>query len=170
MWILSNGSKESEGNMIKYDYSAPYRQITYDTKEDYELVHSFTKQLQPVYNSIVKQTESWLPNLIISVSPEGELNLWVKSKRHEAIKLPQVYNVGQLLVHQVKFLLWVNREVDKIIAEPDKYFWCTKCSKVHPIDNLKDNVFSGYYCKDCYNNNPEVQRLIELSYEPGFYN
>lgn len=154
--------------MIK-DYDAEYRKIKYDTKEDYELSHSFMKILEPVYKEIKNKMSEWLPNLKIQISHGGNLSLWVKDRRGEAIMLPQEYNVGQLVVHQVKFLLWANTQAGKIIAEPDKYFWCTKCGKIHPIDDYKASVFAGYYCKDCYNNNKDIQEAIRQSNEPGFY-
>lgn len=154
--------------MIK-DYNAEYRQIKYDTKQDYDTAHSFTKALTPVYEVIENRMSGWLPNLKIQISHRGNLSLWVKDNRGEAIILPQEYNVGQLVVHQVKFLLWANVQAGKIIAEPDKYFWCTKCGKVHPIDDYKASVFAGYYCKDCYNNNKDIQEIVRQSNEPGFY-
>lgn len=151
------------------DYNAEYRQIKYDTRQDYEISHGFIKLLRPVYDNIKNQMQEWLPNLKIQIAPEGSLSLWVKDNRGEAIIPPQNYNVGQLLVHQVKFLLWANQEAGKIIAEPDKYFWCTKCGKVHPIENFQGSVFAGHYCKDCYNNNKDIQEAIRQSNEPGFY-
>lgn len=154
--------------MIK-DYNAEYRQINYDTRQDYEMSHSFIKALAPVYEDIKNKMSGWLPNLKIQISPGGSLSLWVKDNRGEAITPPQEYNVGQLLVHQVKFLLWVNTQAGRIIAEPDKYFWCTKCGKVQPIENTAGQVFAGYYCKDCYNNNKDIQDIVRRSNEPGFY-
>lgn len=154
--------------MIK-DYDAEYRQIKYDTKEDYELSHSFMKILEPAYTEITRKMDDWLPNLRVQISREGRISLWANTSRREAIKTPQEYNVGQLVVHQVKFLLWANREVGRIIAEPDKYFWCTRCGKVHPIEDYKSSVFAGYYCKDCYNNNEDIQEVVRQSKEAGFY-
>lgn len=154
--------------MIK-DYNAEYRKIKYDTREDYELSHSFMKILEPAYKDIKNKMSEWLPNLVIHISREGELSLWIKDKRGEAITLPQTYNVGQLAVHQVKFLLWANVQAGKIIAEPDKYFWCTKCGKIHPIEDYQDSVFAGYYCKDCYNNNKDIQEIVRQSKQTGFY-
>jgi hypothetical protein len=151
------------------DYNAEYRQINYDTREDYEISHSFIKALAPVYEDIRNRMSEWLPNLKIQISHGGNLSLWVKGRRGEAIMLPQEYNVGQLLVHQVKFLLWVNAQAGKIIAEPDKFFWCTNCGKVHPIENFQDSVFAGHYCKDCYNNNKDIQDVVKQSKQNGFY-
>lgn len=154
--------------MVK-DYNAEYRQIKYDTRQDYDTAHSFIKALAPVYEVIKNRMSGWLPNLKIQISPEGNISLWVKDDRGEAIIPPQEYNVGQLLVHQVKFLLWANVQAGRIIAEPDKYFWCTKCGKVHPIDDYKASVFAGYYCKDCYTNNKDIQEIVRQSNKPGFY-
>lgn len=151
------------------DYDAEYRQIKYDTKEDHELTYSFMKILEPAYKEIKNKMSEWLPNLVIHVSRKGDLSLWVKDGRGESITLPQNYNVGQLVVHQVKFLLWANVQAGKIIAEPDKYFWCTECGKIHPIEDYKDSVFAGYYCKDCYNNNKDIQEIVKKSKQNGFY-
>lgn len=154
---------------MKFDYDAEYRKITYDTKEDYAIAHNFIRMLNPIYREIEKQMGQWLPNLRVQISPEGVISLWANTRRREAIKTPQVYNVGQLLVHQVKFLLWVNRELDKVVAEPDNYFWCTECGRVHLIDDYKASVFAGYWCKDCYDKNEAIQEQVRQSNEPGFY-
>jgi hypothetical protein len=47
------------------DYNAEYRQIKYDTKQDYEISHSFIKILKPVYEDIKNRMSEWLPNLKI---------------------------------------------------------------------------------------------------------
>ena len=157
--------------MIKLDYNdlnAEYRDYKYDTKEDYEIARGFDKKLSKVYDSIREDMMEWLPNLDIYISPKGELSLWVRSL-NQAIKTPQEYNVGGLHSHQIKFLLWVNDKVKAIVNEPDKYFWCTECGTVQPMDNFKANVFSGYYCNDCYNNNKDVKDIVNVSDTPGFY-
>ena len=151
------------------DYNAEYRQIKYDTRQDYDTAHSFIKALAPVYEVIENRMSKWLPNLKIQISPEGSLTLWVKDNRGEAIIPPQEYNVGQLLVHQVKFLLWANQEAGKVVAEPNKYFWCTRCGKVHPIEDYKTGVFAGHWCKDCYDKSEDIQEIVRQSNEPGFY-
>lgn len=139
-------------------------------REDYEIARSFSKRLDEVYEDIKKDIETWLPNLTIYISPAGELTVWVKG-RGEGVELPfpAGVNVGNMMVHHTKYLVWLNKEVEKIINEPDKYFWCTECGKVQPKENLHSNVFAGYYCNDCYNNKEDVRKLVARSNERGFY-
>lgn len=54
----------------------------------------------------------------------------------------------------------LNRESEKAFKSPDKFFFCTRCSKTYPIEKYAAFHFAGMYCKECYNNDPELQDLI----------
>ena len=139
------------------------------TSEDFTRARNFSKKLSGVYEEIEKELEAWLPNLKIYVSPQGEISLW--SKRGHGIHTPfdTPINVGGMMLHETRWLVWVNKEIEKVNNEPDEYFWCTTCGKVQPKENYKASVFAGYYCKDCYDNDEAIQRLVKHSNEPGFY-
>lgn len=154
---------------MKFDYDAEYRKITYDTKEDYQFFRDISKKLEPVHKEIEMAMNNKFKNLKFYIANDGEISLYINGGHREGINLPQIYNIGDILCHQVKFLLWVNKEVEKIINEPTKYFWCTECGKVHNINNYEGQVFAGAYCKDCYNHNDNIKRLVDESRKPGFY-
>lgn len=116
------------------------------------------------------------PNLTFYISPDREVSVWNTRKYEslgeqlesgsEGITLNKKYTPEDL---PNKYFDDLNSELQKIADEPDKYFWCTTCSQVKPKTELEENVFAGYYCKQCASENKWIRDLIAESHTRGFY-
>lgn len=133
---------------------------------------TISKKFGHIHDDIKQMLMEEYPNLYFYICPSGKLTTWIrtpKGKDGAGIHMKLSINVGQILSHEVQYLEELNKKVEPVHKEPDKYFYCTECGRVLPKEELADVVFAGYYCKDCEKNNPEVASLIKESHKKGFY-
>lgn len=126
----------------------------------------------------IKYTLEWMyPNLTFYINlNDGEVSTWIRQtyviggeelvQGREGIEPDKPYKYTDL---PNKYFDELNKKVQKIIDNPDKYFYCTNCNQIKPKTELKDNVFSGYYCTDCYEKDVGVRNLVNESHTKGFY-
>lgn len=135
-----------------------------------ELLMDISKLTDTTNRKVETLLKQQYPYLHIYVSPDGEINLWVEVNGRSAMAIiPQRKRyIGKLLYSDMEYLEELNEKVKPVSLEPDKYFYCTECGEVKEWTELQDNVFAGYYCKECAKN-PQIDALIKASYEKGFY-
>lgn len=56
-----------------------------------------------------------------------------------------------------------------LVNSGEKYFVCTCCGIAKDRDNLIGNVFAGYYCHECHDKEPQIQKNLRESKQRGFY-
>jgi len=128
-------------------------------------------ELEKIYGKAKEILTEHFSNLVFHIAPEGRLTCWVRTpdgRDGAGIQLKYTINVGQILIHQWRYLEELNELVAPAHNEPDKFFYCTECGQVKPKEEFEAGVFAGYYCKECAKK-PEVVKLIAQSHERGFY-
>lgn len=136
-----------------------------------ELNKDITKITDTAYKRIKELLMGAFPNLYFYISPTGALTCWIKDSRGLdgiGVEFKHPINVGAILYHNWEYLENLNNQVQPIIDNPQKYFWCTECSQVKLIEDLVERVFAGCYCTECAKK-PEIKSLIEESHKRGFY-
>lgn len=120
--------------------------------------------------------EKNLPHLVIYINPEGDVSLWVKryidgrATDGEAITKFVGLNVREEWSDELaRELIRADKAAKYIQEHKGEYFWCSVCNKVHPMSEFKANVFSGHYCKTCYDNDEGIRLLVKESERDGFY-
>lgn len=132
---------------------------------------TISKIMDTAYTRIKEILMEHYKNLYFYISPKGKLTAWVRTQEGRdgaGIQMKYNINVGQILVHQERYLNELNKEIEPVHKQPDKYFYCTECGKVKPKEEFEDSVFAGCYCKECAKK-PEIDALIKESHTAGFY-
>ncbi|UYD59342.1 hypothetical protein HPMBJEAJ_00243 [Aeromonas phage avDM6] len=57
----------------------------------------------------------------------------------------------------------------ELVNTGKKYFVCTCCGIAKDKEQLIGNVFAGYYCYECHDKDPVIQRNLRDSKKSGFY-
>lgn len=108
------------------------------------------------------------PYFKVYISLDGRITLWVNVNGN----CRENISSDELTVYMDNLEKWLNSykmQVRHIIHHPDNYFLCTICNRVLPMDKFEANVFAGYYCKDCVEDNSYLQKIISDSKKDGFY-
>lgn len=111
------------------------------------------------------------PYLYFYVSPTHAVHCWVRTKGGQdgaGIQLKYSINASFIPPFHLEYLKQLNAKVKSVYLEPEKYFYCTECGEVKPMEEFSENVFAGYYCKECAKK-PEIAKIIEESHKRGFY-
>lgn len=118
------------------------------------------KEIQDNLNNYYK-------NLFIKLSNNGYIWTWINVEdcAREGIEDD---SVNVYTDDWKSFLDELNKTAEIVHLEPDKYFYCTECCKVKPMDEFEENVLAGWYCKECAKK-PNVANLIKESHKKGFY-
>lgn len=136
-----------------------------------DLMRPIEEQLNEIYKAAKELLMGAFPNLYFYISPTGKLTSWVRTpdgRDGAGIQMKYEIHIGSILVHHWRYLEELNKQVEQVHTQPDKFFYCTECGQVKPREEFEHNVFAGYYCKDCAKK-PEVAKLIEESKQRGFY-
>ena len=136
-----------------------------------DLMKPIEQQLESIYKVAKELLMGAFPNLYFYISPTGKLTSWVRTtdgREGAGIQMKYDIHVGSIMCHHWRCLEELNELVAPVRNEPDKYFYCTECGKVKSREEFGENVFAGYYCKECAKK-PEVARLIAESHTRGFY-
>lgn len=102
------------------------------------------------------------PNLYIS-----EYGIWIKRNWRDAEGTGIYFGQPELDNPDFGLLIRLNEEACKAVQ--DDWFFCSKCNTAHPKTKFKGQVFSGFYCENCYENHKSVQDLLKESTKRGFY-
>jgi len=136
-----------------------------------EVLKSIEKIQEKAHNNIKDMLIRQFPNLYFYVSPKGFLSVWAKTKEGRdgaGVTIRPQINVGQILSHQWVLLTKLDKEIEIVRKQPKDYFFCTECGQVKPMSEFEENVFAGYYCKECAKK-PEIANIINESHKRGFY-
>ena len=129
------------------------------------------EEINTVFNKIKEFLMSKYENLYFYITPSGKLTVWVRNKEGKdgaGINTKFEMNVCEMFHLHWEYLESLNKEIESVHKEPDKYFYCTECGKVKEIKEFADSVLAGYYCKECAEK-PAVAALIAESKKAGFY-
>lgn len=144
---------------------------TIDSKKAREDIKPIENQIESLYKAIKEILLDRFPHLYFYISPEGYISCWVRTLRGDdgaGIHLKYKINVGQMLWYHWEYLDELNDSVEQAHLHPSEYFYCTECGRVLPKEEFEENVFAGYYCKECAKK-PGIAKLIAKSHERGFY-
>lgn len=134
-----------------------------------ELAQEIKCQMVDFQQNITKMLNEEFPYLVFYINSDNKISLWVRGKdgySEAAIEVEKTY--CDLGFFNYEYFSGLNQKMKLVSKEPDKYFYCTECGRVLDKEDFAENVFAGYYCKECAKK-PEIAKLIEMSHEVGFY-
>lgn len=132
-----------------------------------KVIAKLLNEIREKYESDIKRVlMDRYPHLYFYISPTGNISVWVRrnGKDGAAIPIPST----NIYTFDEDFFDELNQKIQPAALYPDKYFQCSECGEVLPIDRLEACVMAAVYCKKCAEK-PAIKNLIIESKKSGFY-
>lgn len=157
----------SEINENGYGRMITSRSCSIGYTKTFESLHKAFKEHYRCQQALLLRT--FFPNIYFSVYDDS-ISMWVNRNNSdgEAISYKNITMKDLEKKEEIEQLEELNKSLEPIAKEPDKYFYCFNCGKVKPKTEYADFIMADTYCKECAKI-PTLAKAIAQTHERGFY-
>jgi hypothetical protein len=148
-----------------YNYCAIYRDNLGERTKELEIKHKnkekevlLQKQFPHLYFMVLSGTSKRLAGAYSFKNPDCLVSVWVLYDNKDREFLGDYSITNKNLLERLDGLAKRAKKENKFI--------CSNCFQLHDFGH---NVFAGYYCQYCFENNQYVQQTVKASWKPNFY-